>query len=109
MNRNHDFTNIHWGQEFSIEAPLDSVRGTVIGQGNLKSGDCVVLCIQCRVSEVERYIDTPEIWQAKISVEKPIALETVTQSNTMQAIQNSIAQFRESLTKPFAQIKNLIA
>jgi hypothetical protein len=53
MGRKHDFTNIHWGQEFALTAPLETVKATATGQGALESGDCIILSIQCRVDEVE--------------------------------------------------------
>jgi hypothetical protein len=89
----HDFTKIHWGQEFALNAPLETMKATATGQGTLKSGDCVILCVQCRVDEVEYYINAPDIWQAKISFEKPISLETITPNNPLQPVQKLIAHF----------------
>jgi hypothetical protein len=96
MSETHDFTKIHWGQEFALTAPLETVKATATGQNTLKSGDCIVLCIQCRVEEVEYYINAPDIWQAKISFEKPVSLETVTQNNPLQAVQNLVEHFKAS-------------
>jgi hypothetical protein len=97
MGKAHDFTNIHWGQEFALNVPLENIQGIATGQGTLKSGDHIVLCIQCRVDEVEYYINAPEIWQAKISVEKPISLETVTEHRPLQRVKRLVAHFRNSL------------
>jgi hypothetical protein len=97
MGKTHDFTKIHWEQEFSLTAPLENVQGTATGQGALKSGDRIVLCVQCRVDEVEYYSNAPDIWQARISFEKPISLETITESNPLYLIQRLVTHFRNSL------------
>jgi hypothetical protein len=97
MGKSHDFTNIHWGQEFALDVPLENVQGIATGQGTLKSGDRIVLCIQCRVDEVEYYINAPEMWQAKISVERPISLETITAHKPLQRVKRLVAHFRNAL------------
>jgi hypothetical protein len=104
MGKTHDFTNIHWGEEFSLDLPLENVQGAATGQGTLRAGDRVVLCIQCRVDEVEHYVNAPEIWQAKISLEKPISLETITVPQPLQRVKRLMAQFRHCL---FGSTSNL--
>jgi hypothetical protein len=101
MGRKHDFTNIHWGQEFALTAPLETVKATATGQGALESGDCIILSIQCRVDEVEYYINAPDIWQAKISFEKPISLETISPNNSLQPVQKLIEHFKASFNQCF--------
>jgi hypothetical protein len=104
MEKTHDFTKIDWGQEFALTAPLETVKATVTGQGTLKSGDCIILCIQCRVDAVEDYINTPDIWQAQISLEKPISLETITQNNSLQPFQKLIEYFKASFNQSFNNV-----
>jgi hypothetical protein len=99
MGTIHDFTNIHWGQEFALAAPLENVQGTATGQNALKSGDHIVLCVRCRVDEVEYYSNESDLWQARISFEKPISLETITENKPLQPIQQLITRFRNSLGK----------
>ena len=96
MGTTHDFTNIHWGQEFALAAPLENVQGTATGQNALKSGDHIVLCVRCRVDEVEYYSNEPDLWHARISFEKPIALETITENKPLQPIQQLLAHLRDS-------------
>jgi hypothetical protein len=97
MGETHDFTKIHWGQEFDLNVPLENVQGIATGQNTLKSGDFILLCVRCRVDEVEYYSNEPDLWQAKISFEKPISLETITETNPPQPLQSLMAHFRNSL------------
>jgi hypothetical protein len=101
MSETHDFTKIHWGQEFALTAPLETVKATITGQNALKSGDCIILCVQCRVDEVEYYINAPDIWQAKLSFEQPVSLETITPNNPLQPVQNLIEHFKASFSQYF--------
>jgi hypothetical protein len=105
MGKTHDFTNIHWGQEFDLNVPLENVQGIATGQNTLKSGDFILLCVQCRVDEVEYYGNEPDLWQAKISFEKPISLETITENNPLQPLQSLMAHFRNSLHQFSARMK----
>jgi hypothetical protein len=97
MEKTHDFTKIHWGQEFALDVPPESFQGNATGQSTLKSGDHIILCIQCRVDEVQYYCNEPDLWQARISFEKPISLETITENNPLQPVQSLMAHFRNSL------------
>jgi diguanylate cyclase (GGDEF)-like protein len=99
MSKTHDFTNILWGEEFDIETSFENVQVTVTGQGSLESGDHVVLCIKCHVDEVQYYSNTPEIWRAKFSVEQPISLESIVETNPLQTIQKVVAQLGDSLNQ----------
>lgn len=106
MEKTHDFTKIHWGQEFALDVPPESFQGNATGQSTLKSGDHIILCIQCRVDEVEYYCNEPDLWHAKISFEKPISLETITENNSLQPIQRLISHGRNSLQQFFVRIKS---
>jgi hypothetical protein len=97
MGKSHDFTNIHWGQEFALDVPLENVQGIATGQNALKSGDHIILCVRCRVDEVEYYSNESDLWQARISFEKPISLETITENKPLQPIQQLITRFRNFL------------
>jgi diguanylate cyclase (GGDEF)-like protein len=99
MSKTHDFTNILWGEEFDIESSFETAQVTVTGEGSLESGDHVVLCIKCHVDEVQHYSNTPEIWRAKFSVEKPISLENTVEKNPLQTIQKVITQLGDSLNQ----------
>lgn len=99
MGKTHDFTKIVWGQEFIFEAPLESIQGAVTGQGALEAGDHIVLCLKCRVEEVEYYINAPEIWQARVTLQKPVSLENIAENNPLQTIRNVIAHLGDSLNQ----------
>ncbi len=98
MGKTHDFTKILWGKEFVIEAPLEGIHGTMTGEGQLAKGDEVVLCVKCRVDEVEYYTNT-EIWQAKIAFEKPISNESDLQGNPLQSIKSLVSQLGDALNQ----------
>jgi hypothetical protein len=72
-----DFTKIAWGEEFTFEAPLRGVKGTITGQGSLRSGDYVILCINCCVEKVEPQVNTPTAWKAKISFGVPMSVDSI--------------------------------
>jgi diguanylate cyclase (GGDEF)-like protein len=96
MGKTHDFTKILWGKEFVIEAPLAGIQGTMTGEGQLAAGDEIVLCVKCRVDEVEYYTNT-EIWQAKVAFEKPISNESDLQSSPLQSVKNLVTQLGDAL------------
>jgi diguanylate cyclase (GGDEF)-like protein len=48
---------------------------------------------------VEYYINAPEIWQAKISFEKPISIENLTESNPLQTIKTLLSSLGDSLNQ----------
>jgi diguanylate cyclase (GGDEF)-like protein len=96
MGKTHDFTKILWGKEFVVEAPLEGVHGTMTGEGQLAAGDEIVLCVKCRVDEVEYYTNT-EIWQAKVSFDKPISNESDLQGSPLQSVKNLVTQLGDAL------------
>jgi diguanylate cyclase (GGDEF)-like protein len=97
MSQTHDFTKIAWGDEFVIDIPIEGIDGTITGQGTLAAGDNIVLCLKCRVNEVHEYPGTPELWQASISLEKPISIEEGTEGGALKAVKNLIAQWGDAL------------
>jgi diguanylate cyclase (GGDEF)-like protein len=96
MAKTHDFTKILWGNEFVIEAPLEGIQGTLTGEGQLAKGDRILVCIQCSVDEVEYYPNAPDVWQARVSFEKPVPIEPTTDS-PIQSIRNLISELGDAL------------
>lgn len=97
MSQTHDFTKILWGDEFFLEAPLQQVEGVVTGQGTIARGDRIVLCVQCKVDAVEHYVDTPDLWQAKISFEAPVSTESIAEGTPLQGVKSFITHLGETL------------
>jgi diguanylate cyclase (GGDEF)-like protein len=97
MTQIRDFTRISWGNEFFIDAPIEGISGTITGQGPLVAGDRIVLCVKCRVDQVETYPGTLELWQGRVVVETPVSIEEVTESGPMKAVNNLIAQWGDAL------------
>ena len=108
MTQTHDFTKISWGDEFAIDAPIEGINGTITGQGTLAAGDHVILCVKCRVNEVHTYPDTPELWQASISLEQPVAIEDG-ESGALRAVKGLVAQWGDVLqqTDIFQRVEQL--
>jgi diguanylate cyclase (GGDEF)-like protein len=96
MAKTHDFTKILWGNEFVIEAPLEGIPGTLTGEGELAKGDRILVCIQCSVDEVEYYPNAPNVWQARVSFEKPVPVEA-TSDSPIQSIKNLISELGDAL------------
>jgi diguanylate cyclase (GGDEF)-like protein len=96
MAKTHDFTKILWGNEFVIEAPLEGIQGTLTGEGQLAKGDRILVCVQCRVDEVEYYPNAPDVWQARVSFEKPVPIES-TSDSPIQSIRNLISELGDAL------------
>jgi diguanylate cyclase (GGDEF)-like protein len=97
MTQIHDFTRISWGNEFVIDAPIEGINGTITGQGTLVAGDYIVLCIKCRVDEVQNYPGSPDLWQASISLEKPVSVEDAIDGGPLRSVKNLIAQWGDAL------------
>jgi diguanylate cyclase (GGDEF)-like protein len=97
MTQIHDFTRISWENEFVIDAPIEGINGTISGQGPLVAGDHIVLCVKCRVDEVQNYPGTSELWQASIVLEKPVSVEDVIDGGPLTAVKNLIAQWGDAL------------
>ncbi len=97
MTQIHNFTQISWGNEFVIDAPIEGINGTITGQGPLVAGDHIVLCVKCRVDEVQNYPGTPDLWQASVLFEMPVSIEDVTDGGPLRAVKNLIAQWSDAL------------
>jgi diguanylate cyclase (GGDEF)-like protein len=97
MTQTHDFTKIQWGDEFFLEAPLQGVDGVVTGQGTIARGDRIVLCVQCTVEAVDHYLDTPDMWQAKISFEAPVSADSLAEGRPLQGVKSFMTQLGETL------------
>jgi diguanylate cyclase (GGDEF)-like protein len=97
MTQIHDFTGISWGEEFVMDAPIKSISGTITGQGALQAGDHIVLCVKCRVDEVQNYTDSPELWQANISFERPISVEELSEGDPLKAVKSLITRWGSAL------------
>jgi diguanylate cyclase (GGDEF)-like protein len=96
MAKTHDFTKILWGNEFVIEAPIEGVQGTLTGEGHLTKGDRILVCVQCRVDEVEYYPNAPDVWQARVVFEEPVPLAS-TSDSPIQSIKNLISELGDAL------------
>jgi diguanylate cyclase (GGDEF)-like protein len=99
MSHLRDYTKIDWEEEFSFDAPLDTIQGSISGEGAIESGDEIVLCMRCKVDEIERYANTPERWQAGISGLTPISIETLSENSQVQLIE----QLTTRLSAPLRQ------
>ncbi|WP_404785651.1 GGDEF domain-containing protein [Altericista sp. CCNU0014] len=97
MTQIHDFTGISWGEEFAIDAPLTGISGTITGQGELAAGDHILLCVKCKVEEVEKYRDASDIWQARISVEMPVSIEEMTEGDPLRPVKMLLSKWRGTL------------
>jgi diguanylate cyclase (GGDEF)-like protein len=97
MTQIHDFTRIAWGNEFVIDVPIEGINGVITGQGPLVASDHIVLCIKCRVDEVQNYPGTSDLWQASISLETPVSVEEVIEGGPLRAVKNLIAQWGDAL------------
>ncbi|MGF1603385.1 MAG: diguanylate cyclase domain-containing protein [Thermosynechococcaceae cyanobacterium] len=99
MSHLRDYTKINWDNEFSLDAPLDGIEGSITGEGAIESGDEIVLCIRCKVDEVERYANAPERWRAGISELTPVSIETLSEKSQVQLIE----QLTTRLSAPLRQ------
>ena len=108
MTQTHDFTKISWGDEFAIDAPIEGIIGTITGQGELAAGDHIILCVKCRVNEVHAYPNAPELWQASISLEQPVAAEDG-ESGALKAVKGLVAHWGDALqhTDIFQRVEQL--
>jgi len=71
MARNHNYTNLINGQDFTLEVAEDGVTGDMLGQGNMKVGDFITIASKkYRVVEIEYYCQPSDMWRAKVSLAK---------------------------------------
>lgn len=68
MARNHNYTNLICGQDFTLEVANDGLTADITGQGYIKQGDYITIVDKYRVDEVEYYSDPPDMWRAKVSL-----------------------------------------
>ncbi|PZD73859.1 Phytochrome-like protein cph2 [Acaryochloris thomasi RCC1774] len=99
MPRVLDYTKINWEEEFSFDAPLNDIEGVITGDGPLDAGDEVVLCLRCRVDEVERYADDPDRWRASLALLKPVSIDTLSETPQLQLLK----QLTSRLSAPLRQ------
>lgn len=43
MARNHNYTNLKYGEDFTLELTNEGITGDMIGQGNIKAGDYITI------------------------------------------------------------------
>lgn len=99
MSRVLDYTKISWEEEFSFDAPLNSIDGVISGDGPLDPGDEIVLCLRCRVDEVERYADDPDRWRASLAFLNPVSIDALSDTPQMQLLK----QLTSRLSAPLRQ------
>ena len=69
MARNYNYTKLTCGKDYTFEVANDNLTGDMIGQGNLKVGDCIIISSKkYQVVEVEYYLEPPDMWRAKVSL-----------------------------------------
>lgn len=69
MARNHNYTNLKCGEDFTLELANDGITGDMTGQGNIKVGDYITISPhKYQVIEVEYYSEPPDMWRAKVSL-----------------------------------------
>lgn len=67
MVRNHNYTKLKNGEDFTFEIDSDGLRGDMISQGNIKIGDYITIYPKkYQVIEVEYYSDPPDMWRASL-------------------------------------------
>lgn len=71
MAKNHNYTNLIHGQDFTLETAEDGMTGDMIGQGNMKVGDYItVASYKYQVVDIEYYSEPIDMWRAKVSLVK---------------------------------------
>jgi diguanylate cyclase (GGDEF)-like protein len=99
MPRVLDYTKINWEEEFSFDAPLKDISGVITGDGPLDAGNEIVLCLRCKVDEVERYADDPDRWRASLSFLQPVSIDTLSETPQLQLLK----QLTSRLSAPLRQ------
>lgn len=68
-DRNHDYTNLSCGEDYTLEISDDGLRGDMIGQGNIKALDYITISPnKYQVIVVEYYSQPSGMWRAKVSL-----------------------------------------
>ena len=67
--RNHNYTNLSCGKDYTLEVSDDGLRGDMIGQGNMKALDYITISPnKYQVVAVEYYSQPSGMWRAKVSL-----------------------------------------
>lgn len=67
--KNHNYTNLICGKDYTIEFTNDGLTGDLIGQGNIKALDYITISPnKYQVVAVEYYSKPSGMWRAKVSL-----------------------------------------
>jgi diguanylate cyclase (GGDEF)-like protein len=109
MAQLHDYTQINWGDEATLDVSLDQINGEISGLSPLNVGDDVVLCLRCRVNAVESLPsrEQPQTFKAKISFIEPVSVGGATSAAPPQFLHQMIQQLGSSIQQSglFQQIE----
>lgn len=94
MVRNHNYTNLTPGKDFTLEISSDGLTADIIGQGYIKQGDYITISDKYRVDEVEYYSQPPDMWRAKLSLVP----------QTLPQIEESRGSYVSHLTRVFPMV-----
>ena len=66
--RNHNYTNLSCGKDYTLEVSDDGLRGDMIGQGNMKALDYITISPnKYQVVAIEYYSQPVGMWRAQVS------------------------------------------
>lgn len=69
MTKNHNYTNLNCGKDYTLEFTNDGLTGDLIGQGNIKALDYITISPnKYQVVAVEYYSQPSGMWRAKVSL-----------------------------------------
>ncbi|MEO0377181.1 MAG: diguanylate cyclase, partial [Cyanobacteria bacterium P01_A01_bin.17] len=92
MAQVHDYTQSNWDDDATLDAPLREIQGTITAQTPMKAGDEVILCLRCRVDEVESFTAQPAAWKARISFLAPVSTKVVSAAAPPQRLRQIVQQ-----------------
>lgn len=109
MARVHDYTQRNWDNDPTLDAPLQEIQGTLTAQTPMNPGDEVILCLRCRVDEVERFAEQPTAWKAHISFLAPVSTKVVSAAAPPQRLRQIVQQLSTAIqhSNPFQQLENV--
>lgn len=92
MAQVHDYTQANWGNDVTLDAPLQAIQGVITGHNPagakpVKSGDEIVLCLRCHVDNVEDTETVPESRRAYISFVAPVNADAASPQFLHQLVQ----------------------
>jgi diguanylate cyclase (GGDEF)-like protein len=107
----HDFTKLTWGKDFTLDAQLAGILGTMTGQGRMEVGDFITLLVQCHVTDIEHYENTSGLWRAEVCFVSPEVLDRLPETTKFQLLQYLVSQLGASLQKSeiYQQVGRLLA